>query len=255
MVTFSRVNRRRRLDQSVFSQLERRVAPAEGCAAATTARSGRTTSAIVPLHTTSAIVPLHTRLSADYPPTLWMYDRSSMTRWREVLTLYTYEIRSALRERTIVINSIVIPMVLYPAMLWITFTGIEFVRGQTADQTSRVSRRRPHRRASGSRAVAPSHTTPGDRAGRRRSPSSPERSVTSGALDAVLQFQPAPADRVPGQRCARGFSSMARARGATRPRVRLREALRVYRERRLREEAFARGITAAAVGGLRARRP
>ena len=41
-----------------------------------------------------------------------------MIRWREIATLYSWEIRSALRERTIVVNSILIPIFLYPFMLW-----------------------------------------------------------------------------------------------------------------------------------------
>lgn len=59
-------------------------------------------------------------------------------RWSEVLTLYRWELRSALRDRTIVVNSIVVPLVLYPLILWAMFTGISFVRGQTDDMAARV---------------------------------------------------------------------------------------------------------------------
>ena len=48
------------------------------------------------------------------------------------------EIRSALRERNIVINSILLPLLLYPAMLWLMLSGFTFVQGQTEGLTSRV---------------------------------------------------------------------------------------------------------------------
>jgi sodium transport system permease protein len=48
------------------------------------------------------------------------------------------EIRSALRERNIVINSLLLPLLLYPAMLWLMLSGFTFVQGQTAGLTSRV---------------------------------------------------------------------------------------------------------------------
>jgi sodium transport system permease protein len=198
----------------------------------------RTTAAQTP-----AIMPLHTMTVSGLSPDAWLYHRSSMTRWREVVTLYTYEIRSALRDRTIVINSIVIPMVLYPAMLWIMFTGIEFVRGQTADQTSRIS-------IVGLTGAHPDldrslHRTPRlEIVPGTDAPSSPERLVTTGALDAVLEFQPAPATGFPDNLRARIILDASRERSETAGR-RVRDALRLYRERRLREEAFARGVTAA----------
>jgi ABC-type Na+ efflux pump permease subunit len=60
-------------------------------------------------------------------------------RWSDVFVLYGWELRSALRDRTIVVNSLIIPVVLYPLLLWAVFTGLAFVRGQTQDLASRVS--------------------------------------------------------------------------------------------------------------------
>jgi hypothetical protein len=57
----------------------------------------------------------------------------------EVKTMYLCEMRMALRDRTIVINSILIPIFLYPLILWLTFTGITFVQGQTESFVSRVA--------------------------------------------------------------------------------------------------------------------
>ena len=58
--------------------------------------------------------------------------------WREVWLVYSRELRGALRERAIVVNSILIPVLLYPFLLWAAFTGILFVTGQTEGFSSRV---------------------------------------------------------------------------------------------------------------------
>lgn len=59
--------------------------------------------------------------------------------FRDVRVFYLQELRSALRERNIVIYSILLPLLLYPALLWLVFTGVTFVRGQSAAQVSRVA--------------------------------------------------------------------------------------------------------------------
>jgi hypothetical protein len=46
--------------------------------------------------------------------------------------------RAAFRERSIVVNSILLPIFLYPFVLWAAFTGIMFVRGQTEGVKSRL---------------------------------------------------------------------------------------------------------------------
>ncbi len=58
--------------------------------------------------------------------------------WRHVRVLYVRELRAALRERTIVFNSILIPVFLYPVLMWVMFTGISFVTGTTEGMISRV---------------------------------------------------------------------------------------------------------------------
>jgi sodium transport system permease protein len=57
----------------------------------------------------------------------------------QILAIYRHEVRSALRERNIVIYSIVLPIVMYPAMLWAMFAGISFVQGQSDRLSSRVA--------------------------------------------------------------------------------------------------------------------
>ena len=56
----------------------------------------------------------------------------------EIRLLYVRELRSALRERAIVVNGILMPVFLYPVLLWVMFTGITFVEGLNQGFTSRV---------------------------------------------------------------------------------------------------------------------
>jgi hypothetical protein len=63
---------------------------------------------------------------------------ASIFRWADIQLLYVRELRSALRERNIVVNGILVPIFLYPLMLWLIYTGITFVGGQTEGFASRM---------------------------------------------------------------------------------------------------------------------
>lgn len=56
-----------------------------------------------------------------------------------VWVLYLRELRSALRERSIVVNGILVPIFLYPFLLWAMFTAMTFVEGQAEGFVSRVA--------------------------------------------------------------------------------------------------------------------
>ncbi len=58
---------------------------------------------------------------------------------REIRILYGRELRSALRERTIVFNTILLPVFLYPVILWAMFTALTFIQGRNEGFTSRVA--------------------------------------------------------------------------------------------------------------------
>lgn len=59
--------------------------------------------------------------------------------FREIWLLYTRELRSAFRERNVVIYSVVLPIVLYPGILWIVFSAVTFVEGQADAAMVRVA--------------------------------------------------------------------------------------------------------------------
>jgi sodium transport system permease protein len=109
---------------------------------------------------------------------------------RQVWTLYRHEIRSALRERSIVVMSIVLPLVLYPTLLWAVFAGTSFVGGQAERLTSRVVvQDLPEAHQSlGDSLAADEHVTVS------RWTDAPEEAcaeIARGRLDALIRFEPA----------------------------------------------------------------
>jgi sodium transport system permease protein len=64
-----------------------------------------------------------------------------MSNGMDIRLLYVRELRSALRERHIVINSVLLPIFLYPVILYLMYTGISFVGGQTQGFRSRIALR------------------------------------------------------------------------------------------------------------------
>ncbi|MFW6330896.1 MAG: ABC transporter permease, partial [Gemmatimonadota bacterium] len=59
--------------------------------------------------------------------------------WRDIRILYRRELRSALRERSIVVNSIFMPILLYPVLLWGVFSAFTLVEGLSEGVTARVA--------------------------------------------------------------------------------------------------------------------
>lgn len=57
----------------------------------------------------------------------------------EIWLLYRHELRNALRERSIVVNSILMPILLYPVMLWAGLSAMTLVQGLSEGATSRVA--------------------------------------------------------------------------------------------------------------------
>ncbi len=58
--------------------------------------------------------------------------------WTTIRLLYLSELRSALRERSVLINGILIPLLMYPLMMWVMFSGILFVTARFESFASRV---------------------------------------------------------------------------------------------------------------------
>ena len=169
--------------------------------------------------------------------------------WRDVGVLYAREMRAALREKAIVLNSLFIPVFLYPLLLWAAFSGITFVMGQTEGFVCRTA-------ISGWPAAHPKlrlkleHDEKLDlmevsdfaQAGQR---------IRAGELDALVQFLPASGSNaaLPGNFEARITYDSSRER-SDEAQKRLSGTVERYRQEWLKREARRRGIDAASWQGF-----
>jgi len=169
--------------------------------------------------------------------------------WRQVGILYRREMRAAFRERTIVINSILIPIFLYPLLLWIAFTGMTLVMGQTEEVRSRV-------------AIGPlPREHPGLLRRLQRNPDLDlfdlrvnrgdlERRIRFGSLDAALEFLPAETNSgLAGNFRARLTFDQSKDNSVV-ARERLTGVIDQYRRGWVRREASARGVAPAEWAGF-----
>lgn len=116
--------------------------------------------------------------------------------WRDVRLLYVRELRSALRERSIIVYSVVMPIFLYPVMLWAMFSGFTLVQGLSEGFTSRVAiydlparhaAIRDSLAAMDNVEVLDADDAPAD-------PDAARAAVQAGDLDAAVAFAPPDAD-------------------------------------------------------------
>lgn len=165
--------------------------------------------------------------------------------WDRIAALAGREVRSALREKTIVVNSVLMPIFLYPFFLWAAFTGITFVQGRTESFTSRIAvpawpaghaaLRRDWEQDDGISLV------PGV-----RDAAAAEAAIRAGELDAMVEFVPATgaAAGLADNFAVRLTTDAARERSAAAGQ-RIRDTLERTRARWLAREAAGRGIDAA----------
>lgn len=165
--------------------------------------------------------------------------RRGAVRWGEVRILYGREMRGALREKGVVINSILIPIFLYPFLLWIGFSGIMFVMGQTDRFVSRVAvgswpREHPQLRrafqSAGKLQVIRTNLPTG----------TIEQMIRDGELEAALEFVPAEGDP-PGN-----FEAKLRYNGSNERsesgRRRVAGVIEDYRRQWLEDSALKHGV-------------
>jgi sodium transport system permease protein len=170
--------------------------------------------------------------------------------WRQVRILYWRELRAALREKTIVLNSILIPIFLYPFLMWAVFTGLTFVMGQTETFVSRVAvadwpaghpKLRLNLERDDQLQLAEEKTSPG----------TASLKIKAGKLDAWLEFLPA--DKTNAALAdnfqARITYDQSKERSGQ-AMARLRASIDDYRRDWLRREAKRRGVDAAAWQGF-----
>ncbi len=179
-------------------------------------------------------------------PTPGAHSRFGKLNWREVWVLYCRELRAALREKMIVINSILIPVCLYPLLLWAVLSGVMFVMGQTEAFTSRIVVRNWPAGHSALRKKFEANqqiTLVSD----SRAVATLDEEIKNGNLEALVDFAPASAA---GASLARNFAvqltyNQSRERSLE-AHNRIKDILEEYRADWLKREGRNRGIDEAA---------
>ena len=170
--------------------------------------------------------------------------------WTAIRLLYLSELRSALRERSVLINGILIPLLMYPLMMWVMFSGILFVTARFASFDSRVEIAglpAEHRgllerlEEDGQTEIAEIDVPPAGAASTYRE--EVEGRLLAGELDAALIFEPT-ADALPGNAAVSLLSNGSSDQSQT-ARGRLERALAAERSAWLDRIAEQHGLDGA----------
>lgn len=153
--------------------------------------------------------------------------------WNDIGVLYRRELRSALRERSIVVNSILIPIILYPLLFWLLYTGFTFVSGQTSELDSRVVLLNfPAQHEDLKRDFAR------DRHLKIVESKDPQGDLRNGSIDAIVQFQSS------GETNFRARIAYDESRDkSAQARANMEQKLAAYRQRYLQIAAAKLGVT------------
>jgi sodium transport system permease protein len=158
----------------------------------------------------------------------------------DIQILYRRELRSAFRDRTIVTNSVLLPMLLYPVIIWLVYTGITFVSGQNEELKSRIMLKD----------VAMAHALlqkefANDPAIELVDSHDPAADIQAGALDALVEFVP-PKTTLPVDNNFSTRITYDESRDAgNRARNRAGQKISQYRENYLEQQALKLGLSKA----------
>lgn len=177
--------------------------------------------------------------------------------WRDVRTLFGREIRSALRERSVVVNSILLPVLLYPLLLWIEISALVFVTGLSERAPARLALIGATQTHAELFTLEDPETAEGrfEIATRTESLDSSLVQLQDGDLDAVLVFE----EPSEGAEALEGnFEVVVHYDRSTdrsrRARERVEAHLDRYRDQRLSDEAVALGLERSALEPFRIER-
>src|SRR2546428_5690999 len=158
----------------------------------------------------------------------------------DIRVIYWREIRSALRDRTIVTNSILLPMLLYPAIIWLVYTGLTFVSGQNEELKSRIMLRD----APMAHAILKKDFET-DKSVVLVNSSDPAADIHSGTLDALVEFLPTKTiPPIPNNFVTRITYDESRD-ASNRANSRARQKISRYRENYLEQQALKLGLSRA----------
>lgn len=159
--------------------------------------------------------------------------------WREIGILYRRELRGALREKVVVVSSLLLPIFLFPFMLWAVFSGLMFMEGKADGLVARVAVKdwpKDHRRLR-------DQFERDDRLKLVAITGNPTNQLQTGELDAYLEFLPprGKAASLPGNFSTRVLFDKSKERSAAAEK-RITEIVDWYRSHWLQREAAQRGI-------------
>lgn len=158
--------------------------------------------------------------------------------WRDIRVLYLREIRSAFRDRTIVTNSILLPIFLYPVMMWLIYTGFTFVSGQNEELKSRIMLKDlPAAHAILKKEFA------ADKSIVVTNSTDPAAEIRNGTLDALVEFVPPKADLPIENNFATRITFDESRDPSNRAKIRIDQKISRYRESYLEQQAAKLGVT------------
>jgi sodium transport system permease protein len=167
--------------------------------------------------------------------------------WKDIRTLYLRELRSALRERGIVVYSIIIPVVLYPLLIWLIYTAFTYANGQAAEMKSHIMLRNLPVTHLDLRSALRA-----ERMIQIEYSESPDNDIRTGKLDLVVDFvqvQDAP-PLAEGNVGVHLTYDASRDESAT-ARARVKRVLDRYRDGFIEREAAKLGVTRTQLQGFR----
>jgi sodium transport system permease protein len=158
--------------------------------------------------------------------------------WKDVKVLYLREIRSALRDRMIVTNSVLLPIFLYPVLIWLVYTGFTFISGQNEELKSRIMLKNlPAAHANLKRSFE------ADKSVILSQSADPVEDIRLRRLDAAVEFLPARAgDEIPGNFETHITYDESRDQ-SERAKTRIEQKVSKYREEFLQQQAAKLGIS------------
>lgn len=158
--------------------------------------------------------------------------------FKDIGVLYRRELRSALRDRTIVTNSILLPIFLYPLMMWLIYTGFTFVSGQNEELKSRIALKN----------IPAAHLNllkefQSDKSIALASSADPSTEVRNGTLDAVVEFLPAKSGLPIENNFAAHITYDESRDASNRAKARIDQKLSRYRDAYLEQQAGRFGLS------------
>jgi sodium transport system permease protein len=158
--------------------------------------------------------------------------------WKDVKVLYLREIRSALRDRMIVTNSVLLPIFLYPVLIWLVYTGFTFISGQNEELKSRIMLKDlPAAHASLKQAFET------DKSVILTASTNPIEDIRRGTLDAAVEFAPAKLGSEIENNFETHITYDESRDQSSRAKIRIDKKISQYRDEFLREQAAKLGIS------------